>query len=134
VTHSCAPPPVWSRLVILNFNLHIAHHASPTLPVARNPTRDSILRRRAWRVPDGRVPDDEWRWSWVNRKRPLLDLMAPFFEAGRRPIGAVVRPTAGANSPLKKAMRNIMRIGPRVRAADAAGIHLARTRKRRRRP
>jgi len=77
VTHSCAALPVWSSAIILNFNLHIAHHAFPMvawhqLPRIQKAMADCGPVGGEWRM-------DEWSWSAANRKRPLLDVMKAYF-------------------------------------------------------
>jgi acyl-lipid omega-6 desaturase (Delta-12 desaturase) len=77
VTHSCAALPVWSNAIILNFNLHIAHHAFPMvawhqLPRIQKAMADCGPAASEWRM-------DEWSWSVANRKRPLLEVMKAYF-------------------------------------------------------
>jgi acyl-lipid omega-6 desaturase (Delta-12 desaturase) len=80
VTHSCKEVPIWSRFVLLNFNLHTAHHLYPTAPwyglarlqteiVAADPTLTS-----------GHETQNELTWSLQNRKRPLLNIMGHYFD------------------------------------------------------
>ncbi|KGX48458.1 fatty acid desaturase family protein [Burkholderia pseudomallei] len=77
VSHSCAHLPVWSRWVILNFNLHVVHHAYPWLPWHELP--------RAQRLVDsmqtgGTNQTNEWAFAVTKRRRPLLELMGHFFD------------------------------------------------------
>lgn len=80
VTHSCRSVPFWSRYVLLNFNLHTAHHLFPTLPWHRLPCAQ---RRIALHLPDfdhAHVTEPELPWTLRHRKRPLLDLMGHYFD------------------------------------------------------
>jgi fatty acid desaturase len=44
VTHSCSAVPFWSSVVLLHFNLHLAHHVFPTLPWFRLTQAERALR------------------------------------------------------------------------------------------
>ncbi|MGY4730735.1 fatty acid desaturase family protein [Burkholderia pyrrocinia] len=81
VSHSCAHVPIWSRWVILNFNLHVVHHAYPWLP-----WHDLL---RAQRLVDAMQSSNapgqthEWAFAATKRRRPLLELMGHFFDKRR---------------------------------------------------
>lgn len=78
VSHDCGSVPFWSRFIILNFNLHIVHHAFPSVPWYRLPQVHSLLHQQEG---DHRVEQsNEWRFAWKNRRRPLLKLMGHFFD------------------------------------------------------
>jgi len=87
VTHSCAPLPVWSRLVIFNFNLHIAHHAFPAARWYRLPRIQRAIVSCA--AAPGEYRMDEWRWALANRQA-----------APARPDGALLRCRAAAYRPV----------------------------------
>ncbi|MDI2593754.1 fatty acid desaturase [Pseudomonas sp. 681] len=78
VSHDCGNVPLWSRFIILNFNLHIVHHAFPSVPWYRLPQAHSLLHQQEG---DHLVEQsNEWRFAWKNRRRPLLKLMGHFFD------------------------------------------------------
>lgn len=47
VTHSCATLTLWSRCVLLSFNLHTAHHIFPALPWYRLARAERALERQS---------------------------------------------------------------------------------------
>ncbi|MFC5474746.1 fatty acid desaturase family protein [Paraherbaspirillum soli] len=78
VSHDCGTLPIWSRFIILNFNLHIVHHAFPRVPWYHlSRARDLLAQQRDSVGPE---PMDEWRYALKNRRRPLLTLMGHFFD------------------------------------------------------
>jgi omega-6 fatty acid desaturase (delta-12 desaturase) len=83
VSHDCRTLPVWSRFIILNFNLHVVHHTFPWVPWYRLPRVRELLVKH-----EGHLPEyvNEWRFSLNSRRRPLLKLMGHFFS--RRPNNA----------------------------------------------
>ena len=78
VSHDCKSLPLWSRFVILNFNLHIVHHAFPSVPWYRLPEVNRLLHEQEV----GHEPSQihEWAFARKNRRRPLLQLMGHFFD------------------------------------------------------
>jgi len=78
VSHSCASVPLWSRWVILNFNLHVVHHAFPWLPWHQLPKAQRLV--DAIQASDMSSQTNEWRFAVLNRRRPLLKLMGHFFD------------------------------------------------------
>ncbi|WP_248920121.1 fatty acid desaturase family protein [Pseudomonas entomophila] len=78
VSHDCKSVPVWSRFVILNFNLHIVHHAFPSVPWYRLPEAHRMLHEQDGSPAASQL--NEWDFSRKNRRRPLLKLMGHFFD------------------------------------------------------
>lgn len=78
VSHDCESLPFWSRFVILNFNLHIVHHAFPSVPWYRLSEAHSLLTQKAEGPATPQI--NEWDFAWKNRRRPLLKLMGHFFD------------------------------------------------------
>lgn len=78
VSHDCKSLPLWSRFVILNFNLHIVHHAFPSVPWYRLAQAHSLLHQQTDNPPASQI--NEWDFAWNNRRRPLLKLMGHFFD------------------------------------------------------
>ncbi|CRI57174.1 fatty acid desaturase family protein [Pseudomonas sp. CCOS 191] len=78
VSHDCKSLPLWSRFVILNFNLHIVHHAFPSVPWYRLAKVQKLLGEHEL----GHAPSQthEWEFAVKNRRRPLLQLMGHFFD------------------------------------------------------
>lgn len=77
VTHACETVPVWSKGVLLNFNLHIAHHAFPTLPWHRLPAAQKLMAQVDPVM--GKQERSELRWGRASRKRLFMDVMAHYF-------------------------------------------------------
>ena len=77
VSRSCETLPFWSRFVILNFNLHTAHHAFPALPWYRLPEAQRLLSTMG---VAGETPMNELGWSIRKRQQPLLKLMGQYFD------------------------------------------------------
>lgn len=78
VSHNCGSLPIWSKFVILNFNLHIAHHLFPSVPWYELPRVERLIQEKTGQVPA--AFKNEFAWSLVNRRRPLLQLMGHFFD------------------------------------------------------
>ncbi|AZC18575.1 fatty acid desaturase [Pseudomonas sp. CMR5c] len=78
VSHDCKNLPLWSRFIILNFNLHIVHHAFPSVPWYRLAEAHKLLHEHEHHPGDSQV--SEWDFAWTNRRRPLLKLMGHFFD------------------------------------------------------
>ncbi|WDD91344.1 fatty acid desaturase [Burkholderia sp. FERM BP-3421] len=78
VSHSCRSVPIWSKYIILSFNLHIAHHAFPWIAWYQLPRTQRIL--DAKNLDPAAKQMDEWEFSLTNRRRPLLQLMGHFFD------------------------------------------------------
>ncbi|WGS45630.1 fatty acid desaturase [Burkholderia sp. JSH-S8] len=78
VSHSCASVPIWSRWVILNFNLHVVHHAYPWLPWHDLPRAQQLV--DATPSAEASSQQHEWAFAITNRRRPLLELMGHFFD------------------------------------------------------
>lgn len=75
-THSCKTIPVWSYFVILNFNLHVAHHFFPTAPWNILPDLDQKI-RESLKSSDEHL--NEFSWSVINRRKPIMNLMGHYF-------------------------------------------------------
>jgi fatty acid desaturase len=75
VTHSCRPLPIWSSLVLLNFNLHTAHHLFPGLPWYRLPEAERVLVTHT-RAHQGQ--DHELAISLRLRRRAFADVFASY--------------------------------------------------------
>lgn len=77
VTHGCKPVPVWSTFVLLNFNLHVAHHAFPWVPWHKL--------RQAHRLISETDPsmaalgDHEIAWAVSRRRRGFMEVMGHYF-------------------------------------------------------
>lgn len=84
VSHGCRSVPVWSSLVLLNFNLHVAHHLFPWLPWHRLPEAQRRIAAVARELDDR--PESEFGWGLSRRRRKLMDVMGHYFiiEAEKR--------------------------------------------------
>lgn len=80
VTHSCKQLSFWSSCILLNFNLHIAHHLFPWVPWSGLPDAQRKLQNRAPELALEHVTRNELAWSLRNRKRPLLTIMQAYFD------------------------------------------------------
>lgn len=80
VTHSCKSLTFWSSCVLLNFNLHIAHHLFPWVPWSGLPSAQRRLQARAPELAIEHVTRNELVWSLRNRKRPLLSITQAYFD------------------------------------------------------
>ncbi|TDA47809.1 fatty acid desaturase family protein [Burkholderia pyrrocinia] len=81
VSHSCGSLPIWSTFIILNFNLHVAHHAFPWLSWHQLRHAQRLLEV----YEPGADQMNEWSFALINRRRPLLRLMGHFFDKRQRP-------------------------------------------------
>lgn len=80
VTHACRSLPVWSSCLLLNFNLHIAHHFFPWVPWSGLPEAQRRLQEKAPELAIELATRNELTWSLRNRKRPLLTVMRAYFD------------------------------------------------------
>ncbi|AUH50252.1 fatty acid desaturase [Chromobacterium sp. ATCC 53434] len=85
-THDCAAVPLWSRFLILNFNLHIAHHAFPWLPWHQLAKADAMVAAMRQAPQPERI--SEVTFALRNRRRPLLSMMGHFFDKRGRSLDA----------------------------------------------
>jgi fatty acid desaturase len=79
VSHSCKSIPIWSRFVLLNFNLHVAHHLFPWIPWHGLREVDAEIRKILPEIGRDQTRS-ELAWSLENRKRPLLEIMGHYFD------------------------------------------------------
>ena len=79
VTHSCKNVPVWSRFVLLNFNMHTAHHLFPTAPWYGLPELQNQIRLICPDIISEHETKNELEWSLLNRRKPLLSIMGHYF-------------------------------------------------------
>jgi len=80
VTHSCQNIPIWSHFIILNFNLHTAHHFYPWIPWHTLPQVHKRISELLPEVEKDKIArDNEINWSLKNRSRPLLSIMSHYF-------------------------------------------------------
>jgi fatty acid desaturase len=80
VTHSCKNLWFWSSGLLLNFNLHTAHHLYPWVPWSGLP---QVHKKLLQKIPTLGLEQDtrnELTWSLRNRRRPLLKIMRPYFD------------------------------------------------------
>jgi omega-6 fatty acid desaturase (delta-12 desaturase) len=80
VTHSCKSLWFWSSCLLLNFNLHTAHHLYPWVPWSGLP---EVHRKLLQKLPALRLEQEtrnELAWSLRNRRRSLLKIMGPYFD------------------------------------------------------
>ncbi|CAA9274106.1 MAG: hypothetical protein AVDCRST_MAG56-3248 [uncultured Cytophagales bacterium] len=64
-THSCQSVPLWSSLILLNFNMHTAHHLFPWIPWHKLPQAQQHMQRYAPEL--GEENTDEF--SWLRKRR-----------------------------------------------------------------
>ncbi len=76
VTHSCKSIPVWSKFIILSFNLHVAHHYYPNAPWSQLHNLDQKIKNDSQTSVDQL---NEFSWSLKNRRKPLMSLMGHYF-------------------------------------------------------
>jgi len=76
VSHSLRSVPLWSRWLVLSFNLHGAHHVFPQQPWYRLRRLDRLLRARA-------LEDTELSWSLRERRRPFSEAFSNFLSRAR---------------------------------------------------
>lgn len=79
VTHSCKSFPIWSKFILLNFNLHTAHHYFPWAPWYHLPKLHSEIIKLEPQIELART-QNEISWSISKRKKPLLSIMAHYFD------------------------------------------------------
>ncbi len=77
VTHSCQSIPFWSNYIILNFNLHVAHHFFPTASWNLLTSLDKKIQNNLSEKSNDQI--NEFSWSIKNRPRPLMSLMGHYF-------------------------------------------------------
>lgn len=76
VTHSCQTVPVWSRFILLNFNLHITHHFFPWIPWFALPEAHRKVSQLLPEVDEEiRKTTNEFNWSIKNRRSNLLSIL-----------------------------------------------------------
>jgi len=80
VTHSCKSLPILSKYLLLNFNLHTAHHIFPWAPWYSLPKLHEEVKKFLPELEE-ELTSHEMSWSLANRKRPLCDIMAPYMVA-----------------------------------------------------
>lgn len=80
VTHSCRSVAFWSRWVLLNFNLHTAHHFFPSASWEDLPRIHNRLLREIPGLAEEQQTRNELQWSLQNRRRPLLQIMGHYFD------------------------------------------------------
>ncbi len=80
VTHSCKSVPLWSRFVLLNFNLHTAHHLFPTAPWHVLEKLHAEMSLIVPNIMSEYETQNELEWSLQNRRRPLLKIMGHYFD------------------------------------------------------
>ncbi|WGL60135.1 fatty acid desaturase [Pigmentibacter sp. JX0631] len=78
VTHSCKSIPIWSNYILLNFNLHNAHHYIPWAPWYELKKIHNEMIKIDPNIEKNRVYN-EITWSIKNRKKPLLNIMGHYF-------------------------------------------------------
>ncbi|PHV09838.1 hypothetical protein CSQ89_19440 [Chitinimonas sp. BJB300] len=76
MTHSYKKLPIWSKYVLLNFNLHTAHHIFPWAPWYSLPKLHEEVMKSLPNLENEQTPH-EISWSMANRKRSLCSIMAP---------------------------------------------------------
>jgi fatty acid desaturase len=74
VTHSLADVPLWSRFVLLHFNLHTAHHLFPALPWFRLERASRALARYGLHS----VREHELSASLRLRRRRFVEVFADY--------------------------------------------------------
>jgi len=78
VTHSCQALPFWSSAVLLNFNLHTAHHYYPSLPWYRLPLAERLAQQCS---PLIRPIQNEMHWGLQRRKGSFVNLFSHMLKA-----------------------------------------------------
>ncbi|HEY6881499.1 MAG TPA: fatty acid desaturase [Polyangiales bacterium] len=77
VTHSCAHVPIWSSWVLLNFNLHEAHHVWPSRPWHEL----RAAHRELQRASEPTVVSNELSWSLEQRRLPFTTVLHAYLVA-----------------------------------------------------
>ena len=80
VTHSCRSLWFWSSCLLLNFNLHTAHHLYPWIPWSGLPEVHAKLLRKLPALHSEQETRNELTWSLRNRRRSLLEIMGAYFD------------------------------------------------------
>jgi fatty acid desaturase len=76
VTHSCRRLPLWSSCILMNFNLHTAHHYYPSVAWYRLPLVDRLAEGK---MATALMPvENELRWSLRHRKGSFLALFGSY--------------------------------------------------------
>jgi omega-6 fatty acid desaturase (delta-12 desaturase) len=71
-TRSCVYPPLLSKLLVLNFNLHVEHHLYPSLPWQRLGTARALIRPA---LGSNYCESVGIGWNLQNRSRDLQDIL-----------------------------------------------------------
>lgn len=85
VTHSCKSVPFWSSFILLNFNLHTAHHFFPTAPWYGLPKLHDEIKHEIPDFESGQQTQNELTWSLEHRQLPLLKIMGHYFRKNPAP-------------------------------------------------
>lgn len=83
VTHSCRELPIWSKYILLNFNLHVAHHFYPNAAWHELPELHIRIKKEIPVEIQNTEHTNEFTWSFINRRRPLLSIMGHYFDRVR---------------------------------------------------
>lgn len=67
ITHSCRSISFWSRCVLLNFNLHTAHHFFPWVPWHKLPEAHKQMQRYAPQLGEENINE----FSWLIKRRAV---------------------------------------------------------------
>lgn len=81
VTHSCHEIPIWSKYILMYFNYHVAHHYFPTAPWYNLKKLDEVINIEKL---DRHSTQNEFHWSIVHRKKPLLSIMGHYFDRSKQ--------------------------------------------------
>jgi acyl-lipid omega-6 desaturase (Delta-12 desaturase) len=82
VTRSCQTAPLWSKWILLNFNLHTTHHLFPHLPWFQLPEAQRLILRIDPKIVSN--SEHETAWSLTRRRKSFLSLYASYVEFARR--------------------------------------------------
>lgn len=77
VTHSCHEIPIWSKYILMYFNYHVAHHYFPNAPWYTLKKLDDAINIEK---SEHHSTQNEFHWSIINRKKPLLSIMGHYFD------------------------------------------------------
>ncbi len=77
VTHSCQEIPIWSKYILMYFNYHVAHHYFPNAPWYNLKRLDHVINNEKL---VRHSTQNEFHWSIVHRKKPLLSIMGHYFD------------------------------------------------------
>jgi acyl-lipid omega-6 desaturase (Delta-12 desaturase) len=67
ITHSCRSIPLWSKWILLNFNLHTSHHFFPWLPWYKLPEAQKQIQKYAPQLGQENVNE----FSWLIKRRSV---------------------------------------------------------------